>query len=164
MFSDDERRSYGFGLTWGWVINDNFYFWVNYLIKLITNGECLYLFECGNNICILLQDLSGYLYWVELVQGLQTLLNVLQIERKQKTQNDTRGLTHHVIFTRTASAVYRLNSTAFWKFRGHVWFIKYHWIYNYNKQQNLTIYYWSDSYEPYELKQVWINWFNESTS
>ncbi len=101
---------------------------MNYPFKWITNGTCLYLFECGNNICILLQDLSGYLYWVELVQGLQTLLNVLRIERKQKTHNDTRGFTHHVIFTQTASAIYRLNSTAFWKVRGHVWFIKHHWI------------------------------------
>jgi len=29
LCSEDERRSYGLGTTWGWVINDIFYiFWV----------------------------------------------------------------------------------------------------------------------------------------
>ncbi len=31
---EDERRSYVFGTTWGWVINDNFNFWVNYTFKV----------------------------------------------------------------------------------------------------------------------------------
>ncbi len=31
LCSEDERRSYGFGTTWGWVINDKILiFWVNY--------------------------------------------------------------------------------------------------------------------------------------
>ncbi len=33
LCSEDERMSYGFGMTWGWVINDNFHFWVNYAFK-----------------------------------------------------------------------------------------------------------------------------------
>ncbi len=30
LCSEDERRFLGFGTTWGWVINDNFHFWVNF--------------------------------------------------------------------------------------------------------------------------------------
>ncbi len=34
LCSEDERRSYGFGTTSGWVINDRiFFFWVNYPFK-----------------------------------------------------------------------------------------------------------------------------------
>ncbi len=33
LYSEDEQRSYGFGTTWGWVINDSFHFWVNYPYK-----------------------------------------------------------------------------------------------------------------------------------
>ncbi len=29
LCSEDERRSYRFGTTWGWIINDNFHFGVN---------------------------------------------------------------------------------------------------------------------------------------
>ncbi len=34
--SEDERRSYRFGTTWGWVINDNCHFWVNYPFKSVV--------------------------------------------------------------------------------------------------------------------------------
>ncbi len=35
LCSEDEWRSYGFGTTWGWVINDRFFiFWVNFFFKI----------------------------------------------------------------------------------------------------------------------------------
>ncbi len=41
LWSEDER-SYGFGTTWGWVINDRpFHLWVNYPFKAETH--CTYL-------------------------------------------------------------------------------------------------------------------------
>ncbi len=30
LCSEDKQRFYGSGMTRGWVINDNFHFWVNY--------------------------------------------------------------------------------------------------------------------------------------
>ncbi len=35
--SEYERMSYRFGTTWGGVINDNFYFWVNYPFKMMDS-------------------------------------------------------------------------------------------------------------------------------
>ncbi len=37
--SKDEQRSYGFGTTWGWVINDRILIWENYPFKKWT---CLF--------------------------------------------------------------------------------------------------------------------------
>ncbi len=33
LYSEDERRSYGFGTTWWWVINDWIFGWTAYLFK-----------------------------------------------------------------------------------------------------------------------------------
>ncbi len=40
LCSEDERRSYGFGMTWGWVINDRIFIfgWTIYLKSQVANG------------------------------------------------------------------------------------------------------------------------------
>ncbi len=53
LCSKDERGSYGFGMTWGWVINHNFHFWVNYHFKAILELFCyipLHIFSLDSKL------------------------------------------------------------------------------------------------------------------
>ncbi len=39
LCSEDERRSYGFGTTWGWVINDRIFGWTISLIIMVNDDR-----------------------------------------------------------------------------------------------------------------------------
>ncbi len=63
LCSEDERRSYGFGTTWGWIINDRIliFGWTNPLIFIQhTNSTCLSMFELNwNSINLILRFLKS---------------------------------------------------------------------------------------------------------